>query len=58
MAKTSDAYEVRLNGRVVAHTANINLRLSPQRERELQQAGYEIYIEGRKLQKIIGRKDK
>ena len=52
MAKTTDPYEVRLRDRVVAHTDDLSLRYAPERERELQTAGYDIYINGRRLPKI------
>ena len=47
-------YEVRKGGKVYYSTESPACRYSPEREREIQNAGYEVYLDGKKIGK--GRK--
>lgn len=45
-------YEVKRNGRTIMHTEHEECRYSQETEREMQEAGLDIFIDGKKLKKI------
>lgn len=44
-------YEVRKDGQVYMQTTDEKCRYSPEIEASMQEAGYEIYIDGKRLKK-------
>lgn len=44
-------YEVRRNGQPLMQTTHEKCRYSPETEASMQEAGYEIYIDGKRLKK-------
>ncbi len=45
-------YEVKRNGKVICYTEHEECRYDQETERELQEAGHDIFVDGKKLRKI------
>lgn len=45
-------YEVKRNGQVICHTEHEECRYDAETEKEMQESGHEIFIDGKKLKKI------